>query len=705
MEHFTIFQDFYRVIAEMTEEEIVSAISNGTYRETVEDVRRIFAEQGEKAANEKKIELPEITFSANYRGGRSNATLVKYLGYIVVDIDHQTQEALARILALAKKCAHTRIAFISPKGMGLKIVVRVCRTDGTLPETIQEIEDFHHAAYHKIASFYAQLCGVEVDTSGQDVSRTCLFSYDPDIYFNPDATAVIVEQPPIFFKSQKKKRASGKKKKTTAPDNNPLTEQVALNYHSSHASLMVTLNYYHNKSEKYVTGNRNNYLHCLACMYNRYGVPQEEAAAFIKSQFTDLPADEMDALIGSAYGHNEEFDTRKLKSTQKRILQIEQHIKENYDTRYNEVLHIMEYRRRKTDTEQPEPFHILDEMMENSIWMEMNELGYSCTVKTIQNLIYSDFSSTYHPIREYLDSLPEWDGTDYIGILANSVHTSHQKFWVECLERYLVGMCAAATQDDVVNHTVLLLCSEIQNIGKTTFINNLLPPELRAYLSTGLINPNNKDDLAKIAQAMLINLDEFEGMNGRELNIFKDLVTRKVISIRLPYARRSQNFPHTASFAGTCNYQEVLHDTTGNRRFLCFHVDSMEFIKINYAQLYAQIKYLLNKPGYQYWFTQSENSRIEENNEDFIFHSPEEELVLTHIRKPERFEKVHYLTVTEIAELIRERTRYQYSHGTTAQLGKVMSKHGFEFHKGKNGRRYAVFIIDAEQVKSNRLYE
>ena len=87
----------------------------------------------------------------------------------------------------------------------------------------------------------------------------------------------------------------------------------------------------------------------------------------------------MDALIGSAYGHNEEFDTRKLNSTQKRMLQIEQHIKENYDTRYNEVLHIMEYRRRKTDTEQPEPFHILDEMMENSIWMEMNELGYSCT--------------------------------------------------------------------------------------------------------------------------------------------------------------------------------------------------------------------------------------------------------------------------------------------------------------------------------------
>ena len=97
---------------------------------------------------------------------------------------------------------------------------------------------------------------------------------------------------------------------------------------------------------------------------------------------------------------------------------------------------------------------------------------------------------------------------------------------------------------------------------------------------------------------------------------------------------------------------------------------------------------MLNTPGYQYWFTQEDNNRIEKNNEDFIFHSPEEELVLTHIRKPERFEKVQYLTVSEIAELIRERTGYQY-----------------ESKKGRNGRRYAVFVIAPEQVKSNRLYE
>lgn len=706
MKHFTIFLDFYRIIAEMTEEEIVSTIGSSKYRDMVEEIRRTFQEQGEKAANEKKKELPSVTFSASYRGGRSSATLISYQGYIVIDIDHLNPEELTRILSLAKECKHTRIAFVSPKGMGLKIIVRVCHPDGTLPETIQEIEDFHNAAYNKVASFYAQLCQVEIDTSGQDVGRTCLFSHDPHIYFNPDASAFVVEQPPMFYKSQKKrKKALVKEKQGTTKGKNPVNEETALNYHFAHVSLMVTLNYYHNKSEEYTTGNRNNYLHHLACTYNRHGIPQEEAATFIKSQFTDLPADETDSLIDSAYTHTEEFNTRKLNSTQKRMLQIEQHISECYETRYNELLHIMEYRRRLPDTEQPEPFRILDEMMENSIWMEMNELGYACNVKTIQNLIYSDFSASYHPIREYFDSLPEWDGTDYIRILADSVRTSRQSFWQECLERYLVAMCAAATRDEIVNHTVLLLCSEVQNIGKTTFINNLLPPELRAYLSTGLINPNNKDDLARVAQAMLINLDEFEGMSGRDMSAFKDLVTRKVISIRLPYARRSQNFPHSASFAGTCNYQEILHDTTGNRRYLCFHADSIEFIKINYAQLYAQIKYLLNKPGYQYWFTQEDNARLEENNEGFLFHTPEEELVLTHIRQPERFETVHHLTVSEIAELIRERTGYQYSTGSKIQIGKVMAKHNFEFKNGRNGRRYAVYVISTEQIRSNRLYE
>lgn len=705
MKQFTIFKDFHRVSAEMTEEEVVSSIGNVTYKEKVEEIRHLFAEQGKDAANEKKKELPGIAFSANYKGGRRDIHLVRYLGDIVIDIDQQDEEQLTRILPLIKGSIYTRIAFISPKGMGVKIIAHCCHPDGTLPETLQEIKDFHKVAYTKLASFYAQLCQVPIDTSGQDVGRVCLFSYDPDVYFNPNAQVMLVEQPPLALKYSKKKKESEAGQQSASEAAFPNDDTTLNNCHQ--ISLMATLNYFQSKTEKYIEGNRNNYLYHLACLYNQYGVLQEEAQLFIKAHFSDFPSDEAVLLTNNAYTHTHEFDTRKLNPTQTRILRIEQYIYEHYETRYNEVIHIMEYRKKQPGAivHETEPYRILDEMMENSIWAEANERGLACHVGTIQNLIYSNFSISYHPIREYFDNLPAWDGIDYIRILADSVQTTHQDFWIECLKRYLVAMCAAAMNDDIVNHTVLLLCSEIQNIGKTTFINNLLPPELRMYLSTGLINPNNKDDLAKVAQAMLINLDEFEGMSGRDLNAFKDLVTRKVISFRLPYAHRSQNFPHIASFAGTCNGQEILHDTTGNRRFLCFHVNSMTFIDINYAQMYAQIKYLLSLPDFQYWFTQADNARIEENNEGFVFHSPEEELVLTHIRKPERFDKVYYLTVSEIAELIRERTGYQYNVGSKIAIGKVMNKHQFEYRKGRNGRRYSVYIIDTEQVKTNRLYE
>ena len=47
MKHFTIFQNFYYVIAEMTEEEIVSAIASSTYRKRVEEI--IYDRKGTKS--------------------------------------------------------------------------------------------------------------------------------------------------------------------------------------------------------------------------------------------------------------------------------------------------------------------------------------------------------------------------------------------------------------------------------------------------------------------------------------------------------------------------------------------------------------------------------------------------------------------------------------------------------------------------------
>ena len=95
------------------------------------------------------------------------------------------------------------------------------------------------------------------------MARTCLFSYDPEIYFNPNADAFLVDQPQASYKVSNRKNLFGSKQQTP-PDGTPTNEDTALNAHSANASLVLTLTYYHNKSEKYIAGNRNNYLHHLS---------------------------------------------------------------------------------------------------------------------------------------------------------------------------------------------------------------------------------------------------------------------------------------------------------------------------------------------------------------------------------------------------------------------------------------------------------
>ena len=50
MDHFTIFQDFYRVIAEMTEEEILKGAARSTYKK----YKKIMEDRKEKEQKERE---------------------------------------------------------------------------------------------------------------------------------------------------------------------------------------------------------------------------------------------------------------------------------------------------------------------------------------------------------------------------------------------------------------------------------------------------------------------------------------------------------------------------------------------------------------------------------------------------------------------------------------------------------------------------
>lgn len=133
----------------------------------------------------------------------------------------------------------------------------------------------------------------------------------------------------------------------------------------------------------------------------------------------------------------------------------------------------------------------------------VNTLVYLCnknkihTNKTIMWTILNTTQNTpeFNPLREYLDGLPEWkDGTDYIGMIAERVQVDGTPKWKEWFTRYFVAMVASGLHDDVHNEMMLIFYGK-QSVGKTTFLRNLIPPQLQKFYYSVLLIQQMKNSL------------------------------------------------------------------------------------------------------------------------------------------------------------------------------------------------------------------
>ena len=203
------------------------------------------------------------------------------------------------------------------------------------------------------------------------------------------------------------------------------------------------------------------------------------------------------------------------------------------------------------------------------------------------------------------------------------------RLWRVCFKKWFVGMVASWLKDEVVNHQVLVLIGR-QGIFKTTWLEHLIPTELRAYCCK-LANTTqiNKDDRLRLAEFGLINLDELDSMSSRELNTMKSIITATDVNERAAYGYTKERKIRLASFCASSNRREFLTDITGNRRWLPFEVESIEnpFQTIlPYERMYAQARYLIQY-GFNYWFDLDDIATLEEHNETFRAQESEEQLL------------------------------------------------------------------------------
>jgi hypothetical protein len=686
----TIFKNFNEVVEHKSLSTILDEIKTGKYKHAIIYLRKSLSEKKQEAYDKAKKSLPAFTPSAKFVGGRKLEFLAEYSNCIILDIDKLSKNDLQNASHLANQNEFTYASFISPSGNGLKILVKINSDKAN-----------HKDAFLLVQAHYESILKLEIDKSGKDVTRLCFYSFDENLYLNENASVFVasipVEIPQLVIPSA----VEG-----TQPE--PPTDYEAIYNHC----IKFT-----EKKVQYANGSRNVFVHQLACNMNRKAVPMDIALNFIQTDF-NFDDKEVSQAVTSAYGNilefgkndkkpttndkqksqnnkasedEEEDDDDKPRPTQ--IDRLENFLSNKYIFRHNIVSGKLEFQyfgKKK--------WNVMNDFIENSMLRECLKGRIKTNLSSLRNLLYSDFCQLFNPFDDYFFNLPTYDEkTDYITELANTITTTKQELWQQCFKKWLVAMVGCVLDEKVINHTVIVFSGK-QGLGKTTWVEKLVPKQLKEYLFSGTINPNNKDTLVQLAECMLINLDELENLNRSEIGSLKEIITKTQIRMRKAYGHNNETMPRRASFAGSVNTAQFLNDSTGSRRFLCFELEGIQYqhdVDINLA--FSQALYLF-KSGFRFWFDQEEIKSITENNEQYQLRSPEEELLLTWFEPCEREKASLFLNASQIGAKLAEKAKINLNDGTINKIGKALKKHNFVRLMRKGSPVYALKEFSYEEV-------
>ncbi len=312
------------------------------------------------------------------------------------------------------------------------------------------------------------------------------------------------------------------------------------------------------------------------------------------------------------------------KSKNNKFTKIETYIIKHFQIRLNCITNEIEFRKIGE-----EKYTVLNE---NSLYRHLQHARVKCNMNDLIILLRSDFVEKYNPILEYFICLQTWNQqVDYISDFANYVKAVNQERFLRHFKKMLVRSIACALNPKVVNKQSFTISQTSQNSGKSTWLRYLCPPKLNYYYTENF-NLNNKDGLIALCENFLINLDELAAMSHSQINNIKAIMSQESLKIRHPYDRKSKTQPRICSFIGSTNQSEFLTDETGNVRWLCFQIESIDWkyteIPIDYVWSQA---YFLYKNGFPYQLTNDEIKENEHNNKSFMINTKEMEMVMKYI--------------------------------------------------------------------------
>lgn len=185
---------------------------------------------------------------------------------------------------------------------------------------------------------------------------------------------------------------------------------------------------------------------------------------------------------------------------------------------------------------------------------------------------------SYHPVREYLKNLPEWDGVLRVDTLLVDYLGAEDTSYVRAVTRKT--LCAAVQR---IRHpgckfdTVLVMCGP-QGIGKSTLIHMLGKDWYSDSLN--LADTRDKTAAEKLQGNWIIEIGELAGIGTAGVKTLRSFISTQDDKYRASYGRRASSHPRQCIMIGTTNSEDgYLNDTDGGRRFWPVNTPGSEYLK------------------------------------------------------------------------------------------------------------------------------
>ena len=172
----------------------------------------------------------------------------------------------------------------------------------------------------------------------------------------------------------------------------------------------------------------------------------------------------------------------------------------------------------------------------------------------------------YHPIREYLNALPAWDGVPRVDTLLINYLGAADTIYTRAVTRKTLTAAVARIYRPGLKFDYVLVLNGRQGIGKSTFFARLAGK----WFSDSLSIADMKDKTApeKMQNAWILELGELAGLKKMDVETLKAFLSRQDDKYRPSYGISVEDHPRQCVIVGSTNNNDgFLRDITGNRRF------------------------------------------------------------------------------------------------------------------------------------------